>query len=168
MKINNTKVVLLLAMFLVLSTSFRAPQTTFTSITNMNNIHLHSFQKVTLYQGYSYYYNKHVLSSIVPNVIPPSLTTADICSSQISSNITITTVLPSSELKEIAVNNIPALYRPTPPSISPGFHFTIKGKILNLWGLFFALTVFGSGALILPFMALGCFIEDFFDVKKVL
>lgn len=45
--------------------------------------------------------------------------------------------------------------------VQPGPHLKVKGKVLNFWGVFFALSVFVLAAAVLPIMGLVTVISDF-------
>ena len=51
--------------------------------------------------------------------------------------------------------------------VSPGLHIKIKGRVLNGWGIFYALTTYIVAAITLPFMFVGAILSDLFGYKKV-
>lgn len=54
-------------------------------------------------------------------------------------------------------------------SPDPGLlHVKIKGKILNLYGLYSAVIVFAFAALVIPFIAVSSLIGDLFGGKSVI
>ena len=50
--------------------------------------------------------------------------------------------------------------------INPGQHILVKGKILNLWGLLYALSAFGLAVFVTPIIALLAPICDLFGDKN--
>lgn len=51
--------------------------------------------------------------------------------------------------------------------VDPGPHLRIKGRLLNLWGILYAVNTFIAVVIMLPFMALGTLFSDLFGYKKV-
>ena len=52
-----------------------------------------------------------------------------------------------------------------PVKIGP--HLVIKGKVLNLWGLFYGLMTLVSSLIVIPVMCVFSFLSDIFGNKKV-
>ena len=51
--------------------------------------------------------------------------------------------------------------------VDPGPHVRIKGRLLNLWGVMYAVNTLIAVIIMLPFMALGVLISDIIGQKKV-
>jgi len=51
--------------------------------------------------------------------------------------------------------------------VDPGPHLRIKGRLLNLWGIVYAVNTLIAVIIMLPFMAIGALISDIIGQKKV-